>query len=110
MRSLILLGFIPPTTMLPPHRLADLLTQAANAQRLFCLYHNAPRTPTAFSLLTDHRCSREVFPLLRTHVLKAHTDEIWNIRWSHDGRRLASASKDRTAFIWLIGVRLLFCF
>ncbi|KAF9469273.1 WD40-repeat-containing domain protein [Collybia nuda] len=27
-----------------------------------------------------------------------HTDEVWNISWSHDGSRLASASKDKTTY------------
>lgn len=33
-------------------------------------------------------------------VLEAHGDEVWFLQFSHDGKYLASASKDCTAIIW----------
>ncbi len=39
-------------------------------------------------------------------VLSGHSDEIWNIAWSYDGARLASARKDRAVVIWEIQVRI----
>ena len=33
-------------------------------------------------------------------VLSGHSDEVWNLAWSNDGSRLATASKDNTAKIW----------
>lgn len=57
----------------------------------------------SFSLFSDHHCDREDFPCVTTTVLDVHTDEVWNVAWSHDGLRLASASKDKTAIIWRIG-------
>lgn len=43
---------------------------------------------------------------MTTTILEGHKDEVWNIEWSHDGTYLASASKDKTAIIWKIGVCL----
>jgi len=43
------------------------------------------------------------FPCITTTVLKVHKDEVWNIKWSHDGAYLASASKDKSAIIWRTG-------
>lgn len=87
--------------MLPTRRLNNLLNHARAYQRSSCLYHD-PRAP--FSLYEDHECSRARFPTLTTYVLMEHEDEVWNIAWSRGGRYLASASKDRTAVIWKIGV------
>ncbi|GAA1888838.1 WD40 repeat domain-containing protein [Actinomadura bangladeshensis] len=33
-------------------------------------------------------------------VLRGHTDEIWDVAWSPDGTRLATASRDRTVRVW----------
>lgn len=33
-------------------------------------------------------------------VLDAHDDEVWFVQFSHDGKYLATASKDQTAIIW----------
>ncbi|KAF9246441.1 WD40 repeat-like protein [Melanogaster broomeanus] len=95
--------FIPSTTMIPPRRFAALLTQSRHYQRERCIYHNAPMNSASFSLFSDHHCDREGFPRVTTTILDVHTDEVWNVAWSHDGLRLASASKDKTAIIWRIG-------
>ena len=44
--------------------------------------------------------SKSDFPWITTTNLKVHKDEVWNIKWSHDGEYLASASKDKSAIIW----------
>jgi WD40 repeat protein len=87
--------------MLPPRRLPLLLEQAQAQQRAQCLYHTHGN---AISLLEDHACSRADFPVLTTQILAEHEHEVWNVLWSHDGRYLASASKDRSAILWSIGV------
>ncbi|KZV92176.1 WD40 repeat-like protein [Exidia glandulosa HHB12029] len=92
--------YIPASVMLPPRRLPALLEQARAHQRRQCLYHTRNVT---ISLLEDHVCSRADFPVLTTHILAEHEDEVWHVQWSHDGRSLASASKDRNAIIWSIG-------
>ncbi|EAU88784.2 WD repeat-containing protein [Coprinopsis cinerea okayama7 len=47
--------------------------------------------------------SKGGFPNVTTTILNVHTDEVWNMEWSHDGRYLASAGKDKMAIIWKMG-------
>ncbi|KAF8236247.1 WD40 repeat-like protein [Tricholoma matsutake] len=47
--------------------------------------------------------SIQAFPSITTTILEVHTDEVWNVEWSHDGQYLATASKDKTAIIWRLG-------
>ena len=39
---------------------------------------------------------------MHLQLLKGHTDEVWHVQFSHLGDRLASASKDKTAIIWVV--------
>ncbi|KAG6856377.1 hypothetical protein H0H87_005142 [Tephrocybe sp. NHM501043] len=68
--------------------------------RQLCLYHNSPSDSSAFSLYTDHHCNKSAFPRITTTILEVHSDEVWNMEWSHDGLLLATASKDKSAIIW----------
>ncbi|KAF8609924.1 WD40 repeat-like protein [Ceratobasidium sp. AG-I] len=95
--------FIAPSVMLPPRRLDTLLTQARAHQRSTCAYHQANSPADSFSLYADHSCTRAQFPTLTSHILAEHTDEVWRLAWSNDGRYLASTSQDKTAIIWKIG-------
>ena len=97
------LDYIPSAVMIPQRRFSSLLHQARAFQRQRCIYHNPPRN-SSFSLYSDHRCSKADFPQITTTILEVHTDEVWNIEWSHDGNYLASASKDKSAIIWRRGV------
>ncbi|KAF8623533.1 hypothetical protein AX15_006309 [Amanita polypyramis BW_CC] len=92
--------YIPSPVMIPQRRLSTLIQQARLHQRSRCVYHNLPSSSTAFSLYTDHQCNKSAFPSLTTTILDGHTDEVWNIEWSHDGSYLASASKDKSVIIW----------
>lgn len=95
--------YIPSAIMIPQRRFAALIQQAQDLQRQRCRYHNPP--PDArFSLYSDHRCSKDDFPRVTTTILEVHTDEVWNLEWSHDGNYLASAGKDKSAIIWRRGV------
>ncbi|KAG5518694.1 hypothetical protein PMAC_002663 [Pneumocystis sp. 'macacae'] len=89
--------YISPTLMIPEKRLMRLLTQARNYQISQCLYHTSSNFS---SLLSDHHCEKDQFPNTVIKILRDHTDEVWCTRFSHNGKYLASASKDSTAIIW----------
>ena len=89
---------IPPTVMVPEGRLDALLHQALDDQINRCTYHNA--TSGVMSLLADHKCDESAIPSKEHQVLEAHSNEVWHLQFSHDGRRLATASLDGTAIIW----------
>ncbi|KAI0636404.1 WD40 repeat-like protein [Trametes polyzona] len=93
---------IPSSVMIPQRRFATLLEQARAYQQSRCLYHNVPLRNQSYSLYTDHQCDRDAFPRVTTAVLSVHEDEVWNLEWSHNGRYLATASRDRTAIIWRV--------
>ncbi|KAJ8507610.1 hypothetical protein ONZ45_g10037 [Pleurotus djamor] len=93
--------YIPSSIMIPQRRFSTIIQQALLYQRQHCVYHNS--RSTNFSLYMDHQCDKEAFPRVTTTILQMHEDEVWNIEWSHNGRYLASASKDKTAVIWKVG-------
>jgi hypothetical protein len=105
------IGYIPSSIMIPPRRMAVLITQAQTHQRQQCTYHNVP-LPGALpgvpgdSLYVDHACDTAAFPRVTTLILDEHTDEVWNLNWSHSGTHLATGGRDKRAIIWSIGVSL----
>lgn len=94
--------YLPPTVMLPPRRLQTLLGQAIEHQKDRCLYHNAKSDDDLenISLLMDHACSRDQFPCETVQILNDHCDEVWFCKFSNDGTKLATGSKDTTVIIW----------
>lgn len=107
--NLQITGYVPASIMIPQRRFSTLLNQAQTFQRQQCVYHNSPLDSGEYSLYEDHQCDKEAFPGITTAILEIHADEVWNIEWSHDGQYLASASRDKTAIIWRIGVSDHFC-
>ena len=89
---------ISPSVMIRDHRLAELLDQVKRSQINNCLYHNTSVTP---SLYSDHLCDRDDFPLRTMLELDHHTHEVWYVQFSHDGRWLASASKDEHIIVYI---------
>jgi WD40 repeat protein len=83
--------------MIPEHRLAVLLDHVQQQHIDQCLYHNTTQPP---SLLHDHVCEPDQFPLHVLQDLQDHNDEVWHVEFSHDGSMLASASKDNTVMIY----------
>ncbi len=51
-------------------------------------------------LSVDHCCSKEDFPCETIQVLSDHCEEVWYCRFSPDGLKLATGSKDMTVIIW----------
>jgi hypothetical protein len=88
---------ISPSVMIRDHRLAELLDQVKRSQINNCLYHNTSVTP---SLYADHLCDRDDFPSRTMLELDHHTHEVWYVQFSHNGRWLATASKDQTIIIY----------
>lgn len=93
--------YISPSVMLPQRRLSTLIEQAKTLQRSQCVFHS---TNAPLSLLADCYCDPAAFPSATTHILKDHTDEIWRLEFSHDGKWLATAGRDQTAIIWNVQV------
>lgn len=83
--------------MIPEHRLAYLLEEVKQGWISNCLYHNTAASP---SLYVDHTCDRNDFPMKPALELRNHKDEVWYLKYSHDGTKLASASKDNTVVIY----------
>uniref|UniRef100_A0A673B2E5 WD repeat-containing protein 26 n=1 Tax=Sphaeramia orbicularis TaxID=375764 RepID=A0A673B2E5_9TELE len=94
--------YLPPSVMLPPRRLQTLLKQAVELQRERCLYHNTKLDSglDSVSLLLDHACSRKQFPCYTQQILTEHCNEVWFCKFSNDGTKLATGSKDTTVIVW----------
>ncbi|KAI1302344.1 WD repeat-containing protein 26 [Halotydeus destructor] len=95
-------AYLPASVMLPPRRLYALLCQAVELQKERCPYHNSLHDTgiDGLSLLVDHVCSKENFPSETHQILSDHLDEVWFCRFSNDGTKLATGSKDCTVIIW----------
>lgn len=94
--------YLPPAVMLPPRRLRTLLCQAVKLQKEQCPFHNDLNESglEGVSLLVDHVCDKNEFPCETKQVLGDHCEEVCFCRFSHDGSRLATGSKDTTVIIW----------
>lgn len=86
--------------MLPEHRLATLLHQVKRNQISSCLYHNTAASP---SLYQDHSCDRNDFPTRPVLELARHEGDVWDVKFSHDGQRLASCGADGSLIIYAVG-------
>ncbi|KAK9763008.1 hypothetical protein K7432_010709 [Basidiobolus ranarum] len=91
---------IAPSIMIPSRRLETLFDQAAKYQRDHCLYYDI--ADREFSLYADHRCDGTQFPGVTKHVFEGHSDEVWYVAFSNNGKYIASGSKDGTAIIWSV--------
>lgn len=84
--------------MLPEHRLAVLLQQFKDQQAESCIWHTSSYSP---SLYSDHTCDRSRFPTEAIiEFLEAEDGEIWQVRFSHNGKFLAGCGSGEKVFIW----------
>lgn len=72
---------LPPALMMAPGRLRALLAQAAQHQTQRCRFHCAPRPPAdperiPFTLLADHHCSPDAFPIHSLQVRRLRGPEL----------------------------------
>jgi WD40 repeat protein len=91
------IGMISPQVMIPESRLSELFHQVKDNWMANCLYHNTYESP---SLFADHECDREDFPEKLIKTISEHDDEIWYLCFSSDGKKLATAGKDKTCIIY----------
>lgn len=89
---------LPASLMIPEKRLEHLVERALLLQRDACTFHNSLNQE--MSLYTDHDCGKNQIPSQTLQVLQDHSDEVWFLQFSHNGKYLASSSSDRSAIIW----------
>ena len=94
--------YLPSSVMLPPRRLKSLLNQAVELQTDKCVCHGMVWDTNIenISLLSDHSCTMDGFPMQTLQILTDHCDEVWFCKFSPDGLKLATGSKDFTVIIW----------
>ncbi|XP_055376774.1 WD repeat-containing protein 26 homolog [Condylostylus longicornis] len=94
--------YLPSSVMLPPRRLRSLLNQAVELQTERCYCHGMAWEMNIenISLLSDHSCNLDGFPMHTLQILTDHCDEVWFCKFSPDGLKLATGSKDSSVIIW----------
>lgn len=91
--------FLSPSVMIPPHRLATLLHKVSEYEKSVANYYVSD-DKSNHTLYRDYVDKRENFPIRSSHILAKHTDEVWHVSFSHDGKKMTSASKDSTIIVW----------
>ncbi|VVB17908.1 unnamed protein product [Arabis nemorensis] len=90
----------PPGVIIPERRLEYLIEKSLVDQVYHCSFHNVPDSD--LSICYDHDCEDHKIPSETVQILEEHIDEVWFLKFSHNGRYLASSSKDKSAIIWEI--------
>ncbi|XP_076926141.1 WD repeat-containing protein 26 homolog [Bidens hawaiensis] len=93
---------LPSTMMTPDKRLLQLVEQAIDSQHVNCLFHNSLFGEN--SLFSDHRCGKDSAPAKTVQILHDHRDEVWYLKFSKNGKYLASSSSDCSAIIWEVNL------
>lgn len=89
--------YISPSVMIPEQRLARLLDQTKEHWINECRYHNTHTSP---SLFHDHSCDRGDLPFNRFKSLEDHSNEVWYLAFSNNGKLLATASADKSVIVY----------
>ena len=61
-------------------------------------YHNMKQE--GFSFLVDHSCTKVSIPTRVLCTLSKHSDEVWIVKFSPNGRLLCTVSKDALVVVW----------
>ncbi|KAL3093403.1 hypothetical protein niasHS_005917 [Heterodera schachtii] len=96
---------LPPSLMLPPNRLQELMKQSWMYQTKQCDLHVLPREQNVLderSILVDHQCTSHEFPSKNTSTLYLHNAEVWCVKFSPCGNYLASGVKGNQVLIWRV--------
>jgi len=89
-----------PDSMIEPNRLENLLSQALTYQMVACKYHSAAFDDIhEFSLIEQHKCPCEETPTICGKSVK-DKDEVWNLKFSPDGEKIASVCKKSSMSVW----------
>jgi WD40 repeat protein len=91
-------NLFPPSVIKPENRLVNLVEQALEAQQENCVFHNS--LVEDISLYSDHDCGKDKIPRRTLQILDEHSDEVWFLQFSHNGKYLASSSRDHSAILW----------
>jgi WD40 repeat protein len=65
-----------------------------------CRFHDWEKKDYNYSLLEAHKCEKTPLPNKLLQSIQNHTDEVWYLALSPDGKRLASVGKDKVINIW----------
>ncbi|KAI1729793.1 WD repeat-containing protein 26 [Ditylenchus destructor] len=95
---------LPPSLMLPPGRLQELLNQSYTYQVGKCDLHlpSTEETIDERAILKDHQCGNHDFPTKNTQVLGDHFAEVWCLEFSPCGQYLASGAKSNCVLLWKV--------
>ncbi|GBE61604.1 WD G-beta repeat containing protein [Babesia ovata] len=92
---------ISPELCVPPNRLLTLLRQAVELQELYCPHHAiSVDDPAPPSLYEDHACVEVAPPSQCITRLEGHTDEVWDVALSPNGRYILTGGKDESVILW----------
>lgn len=73
---------------------------------VYVLYKTCPRRSKSMDEQLIHvilfLTSRKQFPCYTQQILTEHCNEVWFCKFSNDGTKLASGSKDTTVIIWQV--------
>lgn len=90
--------YVSSRDLLEEDRLERLLHRSLQLQKQDTLFPYTVQPKV--SLLEDLEHSPDRVPKTELFRLTRHEDEVWLVQFSHNGRYLASASKDKSVIIW----------
>lgn len=97
----ILQDYVASDMMVPKNRLATLLNQAEQFRLSRWNYRVKDELPR--SLISDYSANKNGKIVPHTvQKLTEHTDEVWFVSFSHNGKYLATASRDSTVIVWRV--------